>query len=605
MEFSGKTIDEFIGKPTDITINIPCYQRNYRWEEKQCEQLMRDIKEATQTDHEYYMGHVYVKQYKDYYDLIDGQQRMTTLTLLMIAILNTVEEIEKKNIKTIIPYTKAELKEIKDKANSFIRNKNKKLKIQMHKSNMETFLALATTTYEKAFNSFTKTQKESTIHKNYKTLKNAVTEWAQSTKNLDSLVNITKKMVIGFIVINDENAQQIFERINATGTKLTDTELIKSSLFQHFEKEKATRIYNEYWEKIEENVTEDNMEDFISSLLPVLSGENLVKGITRKGKYLTLYEAFKYYYNRHNPGNYSDEVKDEKILQSLLYYSFLYKEIMPDETFNISKAEQYRKKIYELTEISQCSSCNSLLLYLLNLLKQDEITEKEFCDTLWPVIIYNIRAKTANKQQVTNISQAHKLTVKLIRLRMQNNKADLAKFIWQYLTQENETIENMQMLSNKDFKHALANYNIAEWLGQNVTIKYLLYLVNKAQKKGQMQPFLPTTMGVYKIMPTTESDKWKEYLEITEWKNTKEYSNRLGNCVLDYHQSGINGKTFDEKRPYLDKSKFPATKAISNIPIWNFHVINKLSQYMAEIIGNYYKGPEEYENNIKNFLATD
>ena len=80
-----KSEAENIFSLTDKTYQIPLYQRAYAWEDEQIEQLIEDISDAAE-DSNYYLGSLVVADKGQYYEVIDGQQRLTTLMLLLYCI---------------------------------------------------------------------------------------------------------------------------------------------------------------------------------------------------------------------------------------------------------------------------------------------------------------------------------------------------------------------------------------------------------------------------------------------------------------------------------------------------------------------------------------
>lgn len=584
-------IYELHGKEGAIPLNIPPYQRDMVWEEEQCNQLIIDIMEATIKNDYHFTGPIYIKKYNDYYDIIDGQQRLTSIGLLMIAIKNTAEEIKSKKITTIHRYENSELDEIIEEANKYLYTPEHKIKLKLHTNDMAAYEALIKMTFERACTHLTKQQKKSRIIENYKVFKQFVSHWVQSNHHLKELADCPKRLLIIKAFVNNQNAMSIFKRINATGVPLDDIDLIRNLLFIPFDREKADVVYEKYWEKIETYVQPENMMNFLESLIPILTQKYTTK---QKSKYNTfpIYNMFEHYYNNTNK-TLNEEGKSEKILKIMLYYAAIYNKLLYPKDFIMQHAEPLDQKIYELTNAIKVKNCNSILLYLYDLLKNDKIDKEDFMEAIWPLTVYNFRSQIAPQQDSMRTKEAQTLLLHIIGARTRNPKMNIAEYIW------NELVSTYQIITKEEAERIIQKDQIYLKIGNTQFMKYLLYIYNKAKTKPgkKLIPFLPDEQSVYRIIPPQETQKWKKDLNIQSWDEAKEYINRTGNLVYGKF-SGMGSKSFNEKRPYLDTSGFPGTKATSNESVWVFETVEKYSADIAKCVTEYFKGPKKYENII-------
>ena len=226
---------------------IPIYQRTYSWTEKQCEQLWNDIIRVAQNPNipGHFIGSiVYIEkglyQVSDVPQLlvIDGQQRLTTLSLLLMAFGKALEE-------------KGDGQEItKNKINNYFlfnseESGEKRYKLILTQSDKDTL-----------FNILEDREKPEryslNIENNFKFFQNQI---SKSNIDLDVLYQGILKLVIVDISLdsNYDNPQLIFESLNSTGLELSQADLIRNYVLMGLEREKQEQVYKNFWHPMEES----------------------------------------------------------------------------------------------------------------------------------------------------------------------------------------------------------------------------------------------------------------------------------------------------------------------------------------------------------------
>lgn len=614
MQFTRKTIFEIFAQKGIDNMRIPPYQRDYKWTEENCENLLKDIREAIQKEKEHFISPIYVKNYETYNDIIDGQQRITTIIIMMIAIRNTVEELQKKKLLCGYPYSNNELEQIKQEAKEYIYNENKEIRLQLHKQDMIVFNTLAKLPNDLANSRLNDKQKTNLIFQNYKYIKQTIEEWVQKKISLSDIVNAPKILYCCHITLeNNDEAMSLFKRINSTGVRLDDVDLLRNMLIMPFDRETSDKIYEKYWEKIEQNVKNNsinkNMKKFLTAALPLVTRRLTIESETKTSETqvsstFKLFSLYEYHYNRTNK-NDADTVKSEKLLQNLLHYSRYYRELLEEKDFILEKQPLYKQKIYEFRNITECETADSFLMYLLEQMEKNNITEKEFANCVWPLTIYSLRSKVSDFQSNFSQRTMQEFTIRVFYKKEENKYFNISEYIWKTLIKDADSPVKEHILSRSDFQEYLKNTDITKRLGtgKNRCLgKYLLWIANKyINKKSSMQPFEPNTIGLYTIIPPSENSKWMKDLQIREWKKAKEAGSKIGNHFIDNHLSGIGTKPWIEKRKYMENSNFPLTREMSNESVWNFESVEKYSELIAKIITRHFSGPEEYENKIVSF----
>lgn len=133
-------------------------------------------------------------------------------------------------------------------------------------------------------------QTESRIYENYKLLLKKLQESRFSLKKIYKAMTIIDVVYIS--IDSDENPQVIFESLNSTGLSLTQADLIRNFILMGLDYQNQTRLYKNYWVKIEELLPNAIISDFVRDYLIMKQGK-----VPKKSK---VYESFKEYYIENN-----------------------------------------------------------------------------------------------------------------------------------------------------------------------------------------------------------------------------------------------------------------------------------------------------------------
>lgn len=283
MDAKATTLLKFFEENQNNQFVIPIYQRLYSWKKEQCEQLWDDIIKIGGNDkmNGHFIGSIlYVLDGNTPSSpllIIDGQQRLTTITLLFIALRNHLSEEVKRKEKEI---------------ESYLINSNKdgdnKFRLILSESDKDTLLSLIDKDRRKP------SEPSSKIMENFKLFE----EWVR--KNTDKLETIFKgleKLMIVWIALKKEkdDPQLIFESMNSKGIELTQTDLIRNYIMMETEIEKQEDFYNQYWRAMEEDFKQsekqskrkDLFDKFVRHYLTIKTRD--IPNINK------IYEAFKRY----------------------------------------------------------------------------------------------------------------------------------------------------------------------------------------------------------------------------------------------------------------------------------------------------------------------
>lgn len=277
---------DFIRKSPQFV--IPIYQRTYSWTERECRQLWEDILRtgANEAVSAHFIGSiVYIE--KGLYQVtsqspllvIDGQQRLTTMALLIAALVKALEDLSEENKEPIDGFSSRKLR------NYYLINPEeegeRRYKLILSQTDRDSLIALVTG----------KEQPKDYSHRiiaNYELFQS----WIAGFKgDLTVLCKGIAKLIVVDIALSREqdNPQLIFESMNSTGRELTQADLIRNFILMGLEPELQTRLYEHYWRPMELDFGQEaygtHFDSFMRHYLTVKSG-----AIPRLDE---VYEAFK------------------------------------------------------------------------------------------------------------------------------------------------------------------------------------------------------------------------------------------------------------------------------------------------------------------------
>lgn len=313
---------QYISGPTKRFV-IPVYQRNYDWKIENCKQLYDDlIKVIRNNRRSHFFGSV-VSVYEPSsarnieFLVIDGQQRLTTITLLLLAMYNLIQE-GKVSYKTPMLNDMIYEQFLVDK----YQEKDKRIKLKPIKNDKNAF--------DKLFDDQDDYILDSNITVNYRYFYDRIQKMELT---IDELFDaICKLEIISIVLDNDDNPQLIFESLNSTGLDLSEGDKIRNFILMGLPSAKQNDYYEKYWNKIEIN-TKYDVSSFVRDYLSVK--QLLTPSQSR------IYITFKEYVEQKN-------IDTEDLLKDLLAYSKRYGVLLDGGT----KSNELNASIYRLNRLS-------------------------------------------------------------------------------------------------------------------------------------------------------------------------------------------------------------------------------------------------------------
>ncbi|MFI3329601.1 MAG: DUF262 domain-containing protein [bacterium] len=546
-----------------VLFKIPVYQRNYDWSESNCNRLLLDIKNVIETNNKHFIGAVvYMSDDTNSvslneYIIIDGQQRITTMMLVLKALcdvsLDLINELNLKDDKIeedikLLNETDVVYGDIDE---DYLHNKrcDEKFKIKLKpiKTDNEQFDLLLKNKYEQL-------NKESHIYLNYNFCKEKFILWIKQGITPKQIYNALEKLEVVEIVLQkgEDDPQVIFESINSTGLDLTNSDLIRNFLLMN--EEDQDRLFEDYWCNIERNLKRshsyNDMDNFFNNyvIYKTSSPTNLRQ----------LYNKFV---------DLSKEISNEEILKELNQLSKYYK-------LFIYGCDTYSKKINSsLTKLRLLNqtTCYPFLLHLFNDFNNNVITEEEVNKVLEFLVSYLLRRIVCGVP--SNSLRGLFIYLYCRVFKVKENKKHYSDTIITYFM---NTVSKDSIPNDSEFKSSLINSNIYQ---NSALCKFLLCDIENGDSK-EVLDF--SNLTIEHIMPQTLSIDWSH---IDNEYHTN-YLHTLGNLSITGYNSELSNKKFSEKKEIIiANSKANVLNSdVINQEVWNEESINNRANRLSKII---------------------
>lgn len=548
---SGRMLNDYI-EPNKKQYCIPVFQRDYAWTEEQCTKLFEDIVMAYKKDRPHFCGSfVYAplgsKKHIDSYIIIDGQQRFTTLYILIKALADSADDDRDKEALQRYLYNE-------DKFNRYGLDEKSKLKLKPVKTDNDQLLLLMSGKIEQMDKS-----RRGIIYHNYMLFMQLIKSFLEeSSANSVLMINdgIEKLICADIRLDTDDNAQEIFERINSTGIKLGLADLIRNYILMTDTDQE--RLYEEYWLTVQNLLPDKLLDNFFIDYLNMKSD-----GFVKESE---AYKSFKQVYVE---GKYDNE----KMLQEILhyakqYYVFCYGS--SDFGAEVNKALAGLRKLKQTT----------VYLFLFRVFDDYEngiINKNELARVLKMLLSYSIRRLVCEIGSNT-LRGLYKTLYGRVFEQKENKNTYYDSLVSFFLQQTSKNT----IPSDNEFVTALQEKNL---YSKNALCKYLLCAIENQGKET-----LDTeNLSIEHIMPQNKnlSMSWQKMLG-ENWQSVHEkYLHTLGNLTLTGYNSELGDKPFEKKKEKLEETITHIAvlyRDVKDKSEWNSVNMEKRAKRLAEII---------------------
>lgn len=492
---------------------IPVYQRNYDWKIENCKQLYDDLIQVIKNNSKTHFFGSIVSVYEPSgrnteFLIIDGQQRLTTMSLLFLALYNLLEE------KIII----SEDESLKDQIyEDFLVDKyqpqEKRMKLKPIKNDQKAF--------SKLFNSKDDYIKDSNLTINYSYFYERI---QKQEITIDELFDaICRLEIINITLNNEDNPQLIFESLNSTGLDLSEGDKIRNYILMGLPKQKQDEYYEKYWNCIEK-CTKYDVSSFIRDYLSV---KQLVIPSQKK-----VYINFKKYVE-------DSSLKIIEILEDLLSY-----------------AKRYNILLCEKTSSKELNSC-------INRLNRLETTVTR------PFFLEVLRLYDENQINLNEVAEAFSITESYLFRRticdLPTNALNkifllLNREIMRYDGTDSNYIEKLKfaLLSKKDRARFPNDDDFSLMFTEKpiyqMNSKNKIYILERLENFGTLEDkdiYRHYDEGEYSIehiMPQHLTPAWIKELGDSYEEIHDTWLHRIANLTLTAYNSKYSNSTFVEKK---------------------------------------------------------
>lgn len=493
---------------------IPVYQRNYDWKTENCKQLYDDLIKTKKNGREsHFFGSIVAvcdspNGVSFEYLIIDGQQRITTVSLLLLAMYNLINQ---GKIKPHSEKLKERIYEeyLVDK----YEDDEKKIKLKPVKNDKSAFDKLFKNPKDYIF--------ESNLTINYNYFYDRI---QKEELSIDELFDaICRLEIISIQLNNDDNPQLIFESLNSTGLALSEGDKIRNYILMGLPSKLQNKYYEDYWNKIEEN-TQYDVTSFIRDYLSVKT--QVTPSMSK------IYTAFKHMVEE-------TQIEVESLLIDMLKYSEWYDILLKGKTYN----KQLNSSIYRLnrleTTVTRPFFLEVLRMNAENTLTLDEVEEIfEVTETyLFRRLICELPSNSLNKiflllhKEIIRYDDTSNMYVSKFKYALMNKK-DKGRFP-----------------DNDDFIEQLSTRPIYQMNSKNKI--YLLERIENYDTSEDKDVYMKFDTGVYSIehiMPQHLTPEWKKELGEDYAIIHETWLHRLANLTLTAYNSSYSNNTFEEKK---------------------------------------------------------
>ncbi len=540
---------------SDKRFIIPVYQRNYSWKVENCKQLYDDLVKLIRKKRKLHFFGSLVSVYngiQEEFLIIDGQQRVTTISLLLLAMHNILKE------KKLIAKDERLIDKIFEE---YLVDKyapsEKRIKLKAVNKDLEAF--------EKLFDEEPSEyipNSDVTINYQYfydRILKEEIT--------IDELYDaVSKLMVINITVGEDDDPQLIFESLNSTGVDLTEGDKIRNYVLMGQSAENQEAFYKKYWSKIElctgnNNSNNNGVSLFVRDYLSVKR-----QATPSMDK---IYVVFKAYVNETG-------IAMEELLNDLLYYARLY-EILIQAKFEDGTINSGISRLnYLETTVSR-----PFFLQVLHLHKQGVLSVKDLRkivalveNFLFRRNICEVPTNALNKIFLTLDREIHRYDGTY------ENYVEKMKFA--LLSKK----ESGRFPDDREFATALSDKQV--YLMRS---RYKNYLFERFENFGteeikDVQKLIETgKYTIEHIMPQTLTPAWREALGEDCQQIHARWLHRLANLTLTAYNSSYSNNTFLEKRDAengFKNSGIRMNQLIAQKEKWTEEELQERDTYMVE-----------------------
>ncbi|MBR2208868.1 MAG: DUF262 domain-containing protein [Synergistaceae bacterium] len=518
---------------------LPIYQQHYCWEKEQCNQLWKDIvrMQKDRRNNHFIGSIVNIDDINNKFTLIDGQQRMTTFTLILIVLRDYARSNPDSGIDA------AEIE------NKYLRNNDASCKLILTGGDEDILINLVSgkaDSYLQRNSSNNQEDEEVAIPKlivNYKFFKQKIVEARNPELTPKQVYEALGKLKIVNIKLgNDDDPQAIFESLNSSGKDLSKSDLIRNFVLMSLDRRTMTRIYNNYWSKMEElfgdsekNTTlmDDFFKDYITMYMANIPNEE------------QLYETFKtWFYDTTRPENVTVSTICSDIYKKAQDYTNI--------IFARHTDTEFQSVYSEIRELKMEVSYPFLLKIHADF-RRGVISKEQLLQIMYMCISYVVR------RDVCSLS-SNSMNQTFARLRRRINAQNYVESI---KTAFSELRDNQRFPNNQEFFDKFVSCKLVS----KQRCKYILGMLENFDRDIN-DSINPKNFRVERVMPETLLPRWAEELGANAYGLHERYVDTIANLTIVEPKLEIIDNSFIDKKHGLRNSQLKLNSYIYEQHSW-------------------------------------
>ncbi|WRG57769.1 DUF262 domain-containing protein [Helicobacter pylori] len=560
MRVKESTINDFFAL-TGTIFSIPVYQRNYTWKKENCEKLLQDIVSISQNKKTHFMGSItYIlhliddekslRQLQEFV-IIDGQQRITTLMLLLKAI-----------------ETKIQNEGIKKEIDGLLNLAGQRLRLKPIKSDKEAFdLVMQNRSHE--------LQGGSHIRDNYKFFTKELDNYISKGYRIEEIYGafLRLKIVAIGLELGEDDPQVVFESINATGVQLKGLDLIRNYLMMGENSDRQKHLYETYWVPLEDWLGEKDLNDFIKTYLRIYFEDRFKEGERE------VYYALK----AHHRDNFSDDIQG--LMSDMREYGRIYQIFLDRDHYFLGRGDpqqlaNLRLRIKDLVKI-KFGVAKPFILRCARDFEEGKLDYENFHEILQILTSYYVRRSVCGDSTAV----LNKVLYSLYR-QLENVSADTLK---RYL---GKSIGQMVFPNDDKIKVAFLVRNA---YAANQVCKFILLEI---EKLSNAEPPREENLEVEHFYPKTPTQEWRDRVG-DYFTFEQDYLNNFGNLTLSGQNQRLGNKPYEAKIALMEEysSLHLNDYFTNNTHSWGIEEVKARSGYLADQfcqVGLFKDLPKEY-----------
>lgn len=491
---------QLLGNSLGCQFVIPVYQRNYTWvADREVKQYFDDLENVLQGNYKnHFLGIIiYLEKPIDFssreFSIIDGQQRLTTTFLMIYAIKqllicsNDTERVKQLEGQYLTnPY----------------HNDKIKYKLKPLVSDDDVYRCIV----EDRMDDISYT--DSNVLKNYRYISNRLNELVSQGYDANAILMALDKLYVVCVPISEEdNAQKIFESINATGVKLTSADLIRNYLLMDLQSDVQEKYYTDYWKKLEDNVSADSrtLEMFFRMYLAVKTYNLVPKNY--------VYREFVKWIEEHDT-----DVKE--LFEELLEYAKIFHLLMNEDVNKMNCKLQ--DAVVDFRKVNSDLPL-AVVMEFYKIYRKGLISLEVLAELIHAVNAYMIRRSLCDMNS-QNISKLFPTLLRKILEKCNGEYSDILKHLNQEMVGNTAATSGSYMPTDKQMMELLMNASVYKRPALRTVLDRLELYNNPA-------PVDLSRLSIEHLMPQTPTEEWLEELD-TDMETYLENLHRLGNLTL-------------------------------------------------------------------------